>query len=338
MIRAGTIRRVVTWIPDPKRFPRFGLLDGPSPLNPLPRFSAALGGRVEVWIKREDLLPLAFGGNKLRNLEFLVGAALAEGADTLVTSGRRWSNHARLTAAAGAKAGLAVHLVLSGPPVDPPNPGVRLDELLGATVHQAATDDRAERSAIVERVLGELRAAGRRPYLVAIGGTGIIGAIGQVLAGLELADGAAAAGIRLDTVVVPSATGGTQAGLLVGLRTAGVATTVHGVAVTPPEPLRSDIAAIVAGLGGIGGLVEVNGAELVLDGSQLGAGYGRPTEAAAEATKLLARTEGILVDPIYTAKALAGLVALARDGVLDGRRVVFWHAGGSPGLFEPLQV
>jgi L-cysteate sulfo-lyase len=338
MIRAGTIRRVVTWIPDPKRFPRFGLLDGPSPLNPLPRFSAALGGRVEVWIKREDLLPLAFGGNKLRNLEFLVGAALAEGADTLVTSGRRWSNHARLTAAAGAKAGLAVHLVLSGPPVDPPNPGVRLDELLGATVHQAATDDRAERSAIVERVLGELRAAGRRPYLVAIGGTGIIGAIGQVLAGLELADGAAAAGIRLDTVVVPSATGGTQAGLLVGLRTAGVATTVHGVAVTPPEPLRSDIAAIVAGLGGIGGLVEVSGDELVLDGSQLGDGYGRPTEAAAEATKLLARTEGILVDPIYTAKALAGLVALARDGVLDGRRVVFWHAGGSPGLFEPLQV
>jgi D-cysteine desulfhydrase len=109
MIRAGTIRRVVTWFPDPQRFPRFGLLDGPSPLTPLPRFSAALGGRADVWIKREDLLPLAFGGNKLRNLEFLVGAALAEGADTLVTSGRRWSNHARLTAAAGAKAGLAVH-------------------------------------------------------------------------------------------------------------------------------------------------------------------------------------------------------------------------------------
>ena len=157
MIRAGTIRRVATWIPDPQRFPRFGLLDGPSPLTPLSRFSAALGGRADVWIKREDLLPLAFGGNKLRNLEFLVGAALAEGADTLVTSGRRWSNHARLTAAAGAKAGLAVHLVLSGPPVDPPNPGVRLDELLGATVHQASTDDRAERSAIVDRVLAEVR-------------------------------------------------------------------------------------------------------------------------------------------------------------------------------------
>ncbi len=338
MIRAGTIRRVVTWVPDPKRFPRFDLLDGPSPLTPIPRFSAALGGRADVWIKREDLLPLAFGGNKLRNLEFLVGAALAEGADTLVTSGRRWSNHARLTAAAGAKAGLAVHLVLSGPPVDPPNPGVRLDELLGATVHQAATDGRAERSAIVDRVLAELRGAGRRPYLVAIGGTGIVGAIGQVLAGMELAEQAVVDDLRPDIVFLPSATGGTQAGLLVGLRTAGLATTVHGIAVTPPEPLRSDIAAMVTALGGIDGLAAVRDPDILLDGSQLGAGYGRRTDPAAEATRLLARTEGILVDPIYTAKALAALVAQARDGALDGRRVVFWHAGGSPGLFEPLDA
>ncbi len=337
MIRAGTIRRVSTWVPDPLSFPRFGLIDGPSPLAPLPRFSAALGGRTEVWVKREDLLPLAFGGNKLRNLEFLVGAALAEGADCLVTSGRRWSNHARLTAAAGAKAGLEVHLVLSGPQVDPPNPGVRLDELLGATVHRAVTDDRAERAAIVERVEADLRAAGRRPYLVAIGGTGIVGAIGQVLAGFELAGQAAAAGFRPDTIVVPSATGGTQAGLLVGLRTTGLPTAVHGVAVTPSEPLRSVIAAIVAGLAGADdGLAIVDDREVVLDGTQLGDGYGRPTEAAEEATRTLARTEGILVDPIYTAKALAGLIALARAGTLDGRQVVFWHAGGSPGLFEPL--
>jgi len=327
---------VSTWLPDPQRFPRFALLDGPSPIAPLPRFSAELGGRVEVWIKREDLLPLAFGGNKLRNLEFLVGAALAEGADCLVTSGRRWSNHARLTAAAGAKAGLGVHLVLSGPPVDSPNPGVRLDELLGATVHQAATDDRDERAAIVERVVADLRAAGRRPYLVAIGGTGIVGAVGQVLAGLELAAGAEAAGFRPDTVVVPTATGGTQAGLLVGLRTAGLRTVVHGVAVTPVEPLRAVIAAVVAGLAELDGLATVHDGEIVLDGTQLGDGYGRPTKAAGEATRLLASTEGILVDPIYTAKALAGLVALARDGALDGTRVVFWHAGGTPGLFEPL--
>src|SRR6185369_4315293 len=114
---------------------RFPLIDGPSPLQRLERFSAALGGGADVWIKREDLLPLAFGGNKLRNLEFLVGAALANGADTLVTSGRRWSNHCRLTAAAGAKAGLAVHLVLTGPPpaAGAEGPNQRLDELLGAT-------------------------------------------------------------------------------------------------------------------------------------------------------------------------------------------------------------
>src|SRR6478752_3227045 len=147
---------------------RFPLLDGPSPLQRLPRFSAAIGGRADVWVKREDLLPLAFGGNKLRNLELLVGAALAEGADTLVTSGRRWSNHCRLTAAAGAKAGLDVHLVLSGPPLEPPGANQQLDELLGATVHGAATDERAERAALVDRVVADLRGAGRRPFVVAV--------------------------------------------------------------------------------------------------------------------------------------------------------------------------
>ena len=324
------------WTPDPLRFPRFELFDGPSPLAPLPRFSAALGGRAEIWIKREDLLPLAFGGNKLRNLEYLVGAALAEDADSLVTSGRRWSNHARLTAAAGAKAGLAVHLVLSGPPTGPPNPGIRLDELLGATVHQAATYDRAERAALTDRVVADLRAGGGRPYLIGVGGSGLVGAVGQVLAGLELIAGAEANGFVPDDVVVPSATGGTQAGLLVGIRTAGAATVVHGVAVTPLDELRAGIAAVVRGLAELPGLAAVDDGEIVLDGTQLGEGYGRPTEAADEAARLLARTEGILVDPIYTAKALAGLVAMVRSGRLDGRRAVFWHAGGTPGLFEPL--
>ncbi|HEV8401724.1 MAG TPA: pyridoxal-phosphate dependent enzyme [Candidatus Limnocylindrales bacterium] len=324
------------WTPDPDRFPRFPLLDGPSPVAALPRLSAALGDRAELWIKREDLLPLAFGGNKLRNLEFLVGAALADDADTIVTTGRRWSNHARLTAAAGARAGLAVHLVLSGPPTDPPNPGVDLDELLGATVHQAATDDRAERTALLERVVADLRAAGRRPAVIATGGVGVVGAIGQVLAGLELIDDAAARGVAFDEVVVPSATGGTQAGLLVGLRTGGSPTIVRGVAVTPADDLHRAVASLVVELAAVPGLATVIDTDVVIDATQLGDGYGRPSEAAAEATGLLARTEGILVDPIYTAKALAGLVAEVRAGRLDGRRVVFWHAGGTPGLFEPL--
>ena len=335
MIRAGTIARVSPWTPDPDRFPRFALLDGPSPLTPLPRLSAALGDRAEVWIKREDLLPLAFGGNKLRNLEFLVGAALADDADTLITTGRRWSNHARLTAAAGARAGLGVHLVLSGPPTDPPNPGIRLDELLGATVHQAATADRAERTALLETVLGDLRAAGRRPFVVPAGGGSVAGAIGQVAAGLELVADGAARGLVFDDVTVPSATGATQAGLLVGMRTAGSPTAVHGVAVTAADELRSAVSGLVADLAMVPGLADVPDADIVIDDMQLGDGYGRPTQAADEATRLLARTEGLLVDPIYTAKALAGLIAMIRDGRSDGRRIVFWHAGGTPGLFEP---
>jgi 1-aminocyclopropane-1-carboxylate deaminase/D-cysteine desulfhydrase-like pyridoxal-dependent ACC family enzyme len=327
---------VPSWTPDPDRYPRFPLLGGTSPLHRLTRLEGVLGGRVALWIKREDLLPIAFGGNKLRNLEFLVGAALADGADTLVTTGRRWSNHARLTAAAGAKAGLAVHLVLSGPVTEPVNPGIELDALLGATVHQATTGDRAERSALLERVVAELRAAGRRVAVIPVGGTGVAGALGQVLAAFELADQAAAAGFVPDDVVVPSATGGTHAGLLVGLRTAGFATAVRGFAVTPPQVVGPAIEKLVATLGEVAGLAPVDLAEIHLDPSELGAGYGVPTSAATEATRVLARTEGILVDPIYTAKALSGLIELVRAGALDGRTVVFWHAGGTPGLFEPL--
>jgi 1-aminocyclopropane-1-carboxylate deaminase/D-cysteine desulfhydrase-like pyridoxal-dependent ACC family enzyme len=320
------------WAPS---LPRFVLLDGPSPLQRLPRFSAALGRRADFWIKREDLLPLAFGGNKLRNLEFYVGAAVAEGADTLVTSGRRWSNHCRLTAAAGAKAGLAVHLVLSGPAIEPPGPNQRLDELLGATVHVTRTADRTEREARVAAVADELRGQGRRPYVVPVGGSGLEGAVGQVLAGMELAAQAADRGLAVQAVVLPSATGGTQAGLMIGLRLAGLDARVLGIAVAhPPDELRPSIAALLEPLGELAGY-RVDASEIELDGDQLGDGYGRPTPAADEATHLLARTEGILVDPIYTAKALASLIAATRAGAFDGRTVVFWHAGGTPGLFEP---
>ncbi|MBA2720979.1 MAG: pyridoxal-phosphate dependent enzyme [Chloroflexi bacterium] len=317
---------------------RFGLIDGPSPLAPLRRLSETLGGTAEIWIKREDLLPLAFGGNKLRNLELLVGAALAEGADSLITSGRRWSNHCRLTAAAGARAGLAVHLVLTGPP--PPagaeGPNQILDELLGATVHVTATDDRAQRAALVEWVAADERAAGRRPFVIGVGGTGPIGAAGQVLAGLELADQLADVGIGDATVVLPSATGGTHAGLLTGLALALLPLrAVIGIAVaSPAAELRSAIDATLDGLEPFVGL-RVAPDAVVIDADQLGTGYGRPTAAADEAIRLLARTEGILVDPIYTAKALAGLIARVRDGRLRGP-VVFWHAGGGPGLFERL--
>ena len=321
--------------------PRFPLIDAPSPFAALPRFAAALGDGARIWIKREDLLPLGLGGNKLRNLEFLVGAALHEGADTLVTVGRRWSNHARLTAAAGARAGLDVHLVLSGPPTDPPNPGLLLDELLGAVIHQAATDQRDERAGLLSRVVEDLRAAGRRPYVIEAGGSGAVGAAGQVGAALEMLHQAREAGVAVDRIVVPSATGGTQAGLIVGCAVAGVSARVQGVIVArQAAELRPHIDEMVRELAADAGVSvggdAVRGDAILLDDTLLGEGYGHPTFAAEEATRLLARTEGILVDPIYTAKALAWLVAAARAGALDGEAVVFWHAGGTPGLFEPL--
>ena len=315
--------------------PRFQLLDGPSPLQALPRFSEALGGGVEVWIKREDLLPLAFGGNKLRNLEFIVGAALAEGADTLVTSGRRWSNHCRLTAAAGARAGLSVHLVLSGPPLDAPGANQRLDELLGATVHAAATDQRTEREALVERVTADLRRAGKRPYVVEVGGSGPIGAAGQVLAGLESIAQARAVGIEASAIVLPSATGGTQAGILTATRLAGSGARVVGIAVaTPSDELGPKIVRLLTELAPLTG-VDIDPAEIELSDEERGPGYGIRTADADAAATLLARTEGIFVDPVYTAKALTGLAARARDGRFRGP-IVFWHAGGTPALFEDL--
>jgi 1-aminocyclopropane-1-carboxylate deaminase/D-cysteine desulfhydrase-like pyridoxal-dependent ACC family enzyme len=305
------------------------LIDGPSPLHALPRFSEALGGRVEVWVKREDLLPLAFGGNKLRNLEFLVGEALDDHADTLVTSGRRWSNHARSTAAAGARAGLAVHLVLSGPPLEPPGPGIRLARAFGAVVHQLAGADREEREARVAQVVDEVATAGGRPYVIGVGGTGAIGAYGQLLAAHELEAQAAGAGVSFDRVVLPTATGGTQAGLVAGLP---AAIAISGIVVArTADELRPVIATTAAALGR-----DVDPEEIDLDQRFLAAGYGRGSEAADEAADLLARTEAILVDPIYTAKALAGLIAGVRSGAWDGERIVFWHAGGLTGLFEPL--
>jgi L-cysteate sulfo-lyase len=311
--------------------PRFRLFDAPSPLQPLPRFcDSVLDGRVELWIKREDLIPLAFGGNKVRNLEFLVGAALAEGADTLITSGRRWSNHARLTAAAGARAGLAVHLVLSGPQVEPPGPGIRLAEAFGATVHRLASADRKEREAMVADVAAQVRAGGGRPYVIGVGGTGAIGAYGQLLAARELLDQASTISHGIDRVLLATATGGTQAGLLAGLPPT-VAVTGMVVARSTNE-LRPVIARTAADLGRA-----VDPDAIDLDERHIGAGYGRPTTAAQTAGDLLARIEAILVDPIYTAKALAGLIDRVRSGAWDGERIVFWHAGGLPGLFEPLE-
>ena len=324
-------------------FPRVRLLDGPTPLQPMPRLCAELGGQADLWIKREDAGPIPFSGNKIRNLEFLLAAAIADGSDTIVTSGRRWSNHCRLAAVAGSRLGLDVHLVLGGPHVDR-SPNVELIELFGGTVHRAFTADRAEREAIVDLVAADLRRQGRRVTVVPVGGSGAVGAWGQVLAAVEAAEQSAAAGFRPDTIVLPSASGGTQAGLIVGSAVlaasdAGGAprTRVVGMVVArPEEELRVIIQGLVGELATMAGIDAPVTDAIELDGSQLGEGYGLRTAAATQAAAILARTEGILVDPVYTAKALAGLIDLVRSGVFDGQRVVFWHGGGLPAIFEDL--
>jgi 1-aminocyclopropane-1-carboxylate deaminase/D-cysteine desulfhydrase-like pyridoxal-dependent ACC family enzyme len=299
----------------------------------MPRLAGALGGRVELWIKREDLGPLAFSGNKLRNLEFLLADALADGADTIVTSGRRWSNHCRLTAAACARAGLEAHLVLSGPATGAAA-NVGLIELFGGTVHAIASEDRAERDALIARVAADLDAAGRRVEVIPVGGSGAAGAWGQALAALEVVDQAAARGFVPDVIVLPSASGGTQAGLVVGSAIAAVATRIVGVLVarTEPElrPIIERLATEVAALAGIDAPLD----RIELDPAQHAPGYGKTNAAADEASRLIARTEGILVDPVYTAKGLAGLIDLVRSGEIDGRRAIFWHGGGLPAIFD----
>ena len=182
----------------------------------------------------------------------------------------------------------------------------------------------------------ELVRDGRRPYVIGVGGSGLVGAWGQLLAAREAFSQADVAGLAFDRVVLPSATGGTQAGLIVGALERSAGTAVHGIVVArPPVELRPAIGALVAGLLELAGLPAVP-PDIQLDGSQLGEGYGRPTASAADASALLARTEGLLVDPIYTAKALAAVVTSVRAGAWAGERVLFWHAGGLPGIFESL--
>ena len=271
-------------VPAPE-IPRFRLFDAPSPLAPLPRLSAALGGRAEIWVKREDLLPLAFGGNKLRNLEFLVGAALAEGADTLVTSGRRWSNHCRLTAAAGATAGLAVELVLSGPPASVPGPGVRLMQAFGATVHQLPT-----------RGPGRTGGGGGAGH-AARSSSGAAGRTSS-MSGARACSGRTASRSRVTSCSTrPTAAGprpwtasscrrlraGRRPGLIVAAASRSPATRVAGVVVArPASELRPAIATRWSAAWTRTAPFAVDPDEAIdLDERQLGDGYGRPTAAAA---------------------------------------------------------
>jgi D-cysteine desulfhydrase family pyridoxal phosphate-dependent enzyme len=300
----------------------------PTPLQPLPRLTAHLGG-PRLWIKRDDLTGFALGGNKVRKLELFLGEALAKGADVLLTAGGHQSNHARITAAAAARAGLDCVLVLSGGEPTAYTGNLALDTLFGATLRFVRRG--AERMPALQALAGELRATGRRPLVIPIGGSTPLGARGYVEAARELAPQLRALGLAPRAIVHGSSSGGTQAGLIVGCLAAGIATRVIGISA---DETRADLGRMVADIAGpladaIGAPAPPDEAIDVRD-EYVGGGYGVPTAASEEARQLFARHEGILLDPTYGAKAAAGLVDLVRRGAFDRHdAVVFWHTGGA---------
>lgn len=323
-------------IPD---YPRYPLAHFPTPLQRADRLERALReqGAASVpciYIKRDDLLDLALGGNKIRNLEFLLGEALALSSTDVITAGRQQSNHCRLTAAACAKAGLTAHVVLSGAAPPRPTGNLLLTHLLNARIHYVGSDDRDVRQARIDAVRDDLTAAGRKPYVIGIGGSSARGAIGHVLLAGELMRQCDAEGMHPTAIVLATATGGTQAGLLAGLHKLARKIDVVGFAVAKSaDELRAEVAALATVVGAEIG-VAVDSEAVVVDGRALGDGYGAPTAVAQSASELLARTEGMVADPVYTGKGLAGLLALIAEGRFSSEEsVVFLHTGGAPALF-----
>jgi D-cysteine desulfhydrase len=308
---------------------RLGFL--PTPLAEMPRLSRALGG-ARLFVKRDDQTGLATGGNKTRKLEFTVGEALRQGADTLVTLGAVQSNHARQTAAAAAATGLRCVLVLRGHPPPAATGNLLLDHLLGARVVFSG-DETRERAA--ERVVAEERAAGHTPFLVPVGASDENGAPGFVAAMEELEAQLRERKLHLDRIVVASSSFGTQAGMCVGARRLGLSAQIAGIAIdSSADELRREVSRIAARTERRLGLEpSISPADVVGYDGYLGGGYAVLGEPEKEAILLAARTEGILLDPVYTGRAMAGLIDLVRRRELGaGENVLFWHTGGSAAL------
>ncbi len=319
-------------------FPRAALAHLPTPLEPMARLGAELGG-PRLFVKRDDCTGLALGGNKTRKLEFLMAEALAAGATCVITAGGVQSNHERQTAAAAAKLGLAAHLVLtrnvSWDKDDYDRTGnILLDRLLGAEIRILPAG--RDRAAAMDALAAELRAAGARPYIIPLGGSNATGALGYVACAGELVAQAEALSGGLDAIVLASSSGGTQAGLIAGLVALGHPARVIGVEV---DGDREGVAAAVREA------AAAVAERLDLDANQViarievvagygGPGYGLPTPETRRAVELAARREGLLLDPVYSGKAMVGLIGLIAEGRFKaGERVVFLHSGGTPALF-----
>ncbi len=319
-------------------YSRVSLAHLPTPLEPLGRLSSFLGG-PELFIKRDDCTGLAMGGNKARKLEFLLAEAGARGADTIITAGGTQSNHVRQTAAAAARLGFACTVVLEriDPDVDESyavSGNAFLDALAGARIVFCPAG--ADVDAAMEALTVECRENGGNPYQVAVGGSSPSGVLGYVECANELFTQCRALRIRTPAIVLPSGSGGTQAGLLLGLASLGWADPVIGVCVSRErEAQETKVYELLRRtVGELALEIEVPREAVVALDDYVGRGYGFATESMREALTLTARHEGILLDPVYTGKAMAGLIGLIRSGELaSDRPVVFLHTGGAPALF-----
>lgn len=318
---------------------RFSLAQLPTPLEEMPRLRSALQEELDgravplLLVKRDDQTGLATGGNKTRKLELLVAEAQAQGADTLVTTGAPQSNHCRQTAAAAARAGMACTLVLGGNAPMLQGGNLLLDRLFGARIVFAGSADRLQ---VVQQVAEDLAASGRRPHVIAYGGSSPLGAAAYALAMAELLGQCYTRGTVPDHIVFTSSSGGTQAGMVVGAQALKSAVQIHGIS------NDLDAAALVSLLVGLGqrtadllrlGLT-LTRQDFIVHDEYRGGGYGVLGAPEREAIGLLARNEGLLADPVYTGRALAGLLDMIRRGRFrEDETVVFWHTGGLPAIF-----
>jgi D-cysteine desulfhydrase len=318
--------------------PRLHFAHLPTPVEPLPRLSEALGG-PRLFVKRDDQTGLAFGGNKTRKLEFLLAEAQTTGAHTLITAGAVQSNHCRQTAAAAARFGFECILVLTGEPPVQSSANLLLDHLLGA--HVVWAGGRENREQVLAQAFEQARSDGRQPYLVPYGGSNTTGALGYVFAMEELlqqipGDSSKSSQGSPDWIVFASSSGGTQAGLVLGGRKYGYRGKLLGISVDEPErALQERVASLASETSErLGGRIEFAPEEVLVNDHYCTAGYGVLTAAEREAIALFARQEGLLLDPVYTGRAAAGMIDLIRKGFFQrDETILFWHTGGQPALF-----
>lgn len=320
------------------KIPRLNIAHLPTPIEELPRLSDHLGG-PRLLVKRDDQTGLAFGGNKTRKLEFLVAEAQEQGARTLISGGALQSNHCRQTAAAAAKYGFDCILVLNGEMPDVPSANLLLDQLFGAEIITIA--DRKKRDRVLQETFDNAVAKRRKPYLVPYGGSSPTGALGYVFAVEELMnqikDFRSLGDFEsFDWIVFGTSSGGTHAGLVLGQRVFGYKGKVLGISIDEPEDwLKSHVSRLASETSEkLGKRIQFTPADVSANADYCEAGYGILTDAEREAVKLFAKYEGLLLDPVYTGRAAAGMIDLIRKGYFKKEEtVLFWHTGGQPALF-----